>query len=156
VRNYRIALIGAGGLLLAFGAFRLVTQLDHGDLFALAAWMVVAVVLHDGVVAPLTAGVGVVLTRVPPRARRYVQGVLIAGALITVIAIPLIRRRNTQPEIKAILLRDYAGNLALLLGLTVAVGVVLYLARVVRERNGTTDPDLPTGARREPTAEEQA
>jgi len=96
--------------------------------------MVVAVALHDGVIAPLTAGVGVVVTRVPPRARRYVQGVLIAGALITVIAIPLIRRRNTQPAVKAILLRDYAGNLALLLGLIVAVGVVLYLARVFRDR----------------------
>jgi hypothetical protein len=134
VRKYRIALIVAGALLLSFGAFRLVTKLDHGDLFVLGIWLVTAVVLHDLVIAPATVGVGVVLTRVPPRARRYVQGVLIVGALITVIAIPLIRRRNTQPAIKAILLRDYAGNLALLLGLTVAVGVALYLARVLRDR----------------------
>ena len=134
MRTYRIALIAAGGLLLAFGAFRLVTQLDHSDLVALAGWLVVAVLLHDLVIAPLTVGTGVVLTRVPPRARRYVQGVLIVGAMITVVAIPLIRRRNTQPAIKAILLRDYAGNLALLLGLTVAIGLVLYLARVFRDR----------------------
>ena len=134
MRKYRIALIVAGALLLAFGAFRLVTQLDHGDLFVLAVWLVMAVVLHDLVVAPATVGAGVALTLVPPRARRYVQGVLVVGALVIVIAIPLIRRRNTQPAIKAILLRDYAGNLALLLGLIVAVGVVLYLARVFRDR----------------------
>ncbi len=134
MRKYRIALIAAGGLLLAFGVFRLVTQLDHGDLFVLGVWLVMAIVLHDFVVAPVTVGTGLALTHVPPRARRYVQGVLIAGALVTVIAIPLIRRRNTQPAIKAILLRDYAGNLALLLGLIVAVGVVLYLARVFRDR----------------------
>jgi hypothetical protein len=140
VRKYRIALIVAGALLLSFGAFRLVTKLDHGDLFVLGVWLVMAVVLHDFVVAPATVGVGVALTRVPPRARRYVQGVLIVGALITVIAIPLIRRRNTQPAIKAILLRDYAGNLALLLGLTVAVGVVLYLARVLRDRAAERPP----------------
>ncbi len=155
MRKYRIALIAAGGLLLAFGVFRLVTQLPHGDLFALVAWLVVAVALHDGVIAPLTVGVGSVLTLVPPRARRYVQGVLVAGALITVIAIPLIRRRNTQPAVKAILLRDYAGNLALLLGLTVAVGVVLYLVRVAREQSSRTmSPELPAGSRREPTADE--
>ena len=140
MRKYRIALIVAGALLLAFGAFRLVTQLDHGDLFVLAVWLVMAVVLHDLVVAPATVGAGVALTLVPPRARRYVQGVLVVGALVTVIAIPLIRRRNTQPAIKAILLRDYAGNLALLLGLIVAVGVVLYLARVFRDRRPTPLP----------------
>ena len=140
MRKYRIALIAAGALLLAFGAFRLVTQLDHGDLFVLAVWLVMAVVLHDLVVAPATVGAGVALTLVPPRARRYVQGVLVVGALVTVIAIPLIRRRNTQPAIKAILLRDYAGNLALLLGLIVAVGVVLYLARVFRDRRPTPLP----------------
>ena len=62
--------------------------------------------------------------------------------MFTVIAIPLIRRRDTQPAIKAILLRDYAGNLALLLGLTVAVGVVLYLARVFRDREDDRPPPV--------------
>jgi hypothetical protein len=150
VRKYRIALIVAGALLLSFGAFRLVTKLDHGDLFVLGVWLVVAVVLHDFVIAPASVGAGVALTRVPPRARRYVQGVLIVGALITVIAIPLIRRRNTQPAIKAILLRDYAGNLALLLGLTVAVGVALYLARVLRDR--AAEPPPSEDFEREPEA----
>ena len=37
--------------------------------------------------------------------------------------------------VKAILQRDYAGNLALLLGLTAAVAVVLYAVRVVRDRS---------------------
>ncbi len=135
MRPYRIGLAVAGGLLLALGAFRLVTELASGDLVVLALWLVVAVVLHDLVIAPLTVGVGLTLTRVPPRARRYVQGALIAGALITVIAIPLIHRRDTQPVVKAILQRDYAGNLALLLGLTAAVAVVLYAVRVIRDQS---------------------
>ena len=121
MRKYRIALCTAGALLLGFGAFRLVTKLDHSNLFALALWLVAAVMIHDLVIAPLTVGTGVLLTHVPPRARRYLQGGLLVGALITVIAIPLINRRDTQPEVKAILLRNYAGNLALLLGLVVGV-----------------------------------
>jgi hypothetical protein len=132
VRKYRIALAVAGGLLLTFGVFRLVTKLDAGDLFALVLWLAAAVALHDGLVAPITVGTGVVLTHVPPRARRYLQGGLMVGALITVIAIPLIMRRGTQPESKAILLRDYAANLSLLLGMTAAVALVLYAIRVLR------------------------
>jgi hypothetical protein len=139
VRKYRIALGLSGGLLLTFGAFRLVTQLDPRDLFVLAMWLAAAVVLHDCVIAPITVGTGVALTRVPPRSRRYLQGALLIGALITVIAIPLIGRRGTQPASKAILLRDYAPNLALLLGMTAAIALVLYAFRVLRE-------DRPTDA----------
>jgi hypothetical protein len=144
VGKYRVALIAAGGLLLAFGAFRLVTHLDRSDLVALATWMIVAVVLHDFVIAPATVGTGVLLTHVPPRARRYLQGALIVGALITVIAIPLIGRRDTLPAVKAILLRDYAANLALLLGLTVGVALLLYVVRVVHDRLAAdeTGPDV--------------
>ncbi len=144
MRPYRIALCAAGGLLLAFGLFRLVTKLDLPDLWALLLWLVVAVAIHDGVVAPLTAGVGVTLTRVPARARRYVQGALVVGAMLTVIAVPLIKRRDTQPSVKALVLRDYGGNLALLLGLVVAVALLLYAARVLRERGGQGERAEPT------------
>jgi hypothetical protein len=142
VRKYRIALGMAGGLLLTFGAFRLVTELDAGDLFALVLWLAAAVALHDGLIAPITVGTGVALTRVPPRARRYLQGALLVGALITVIAIPLIARRGTQPESKAILLRDYATNLSLLLGMTAAVAVALYALRVLRHQRPAGAPPL--------------
>jgi hypothetical protein len=139
MRPYRIALVVTGSLLFTLGVFRLVTGLAAGDLVALMLWLVVAVALHDVVIAPLTVGVGLTLTRLPARARRYVQGALVVGALITVVALPLIHRRNSQPTVKAILLRDYAGNLALLLGLTAAVALVLYAARVFRD-GGDTDP----------------
>lgn len=138
MRSYRIALGLAGGLLVTFGLFRLVTELDTGDLVVLGVWLAAAVALHDGLIAPITVGTGVALTRIPPRARRYLQGGLIVGALITVIAVPLIGRQDTQPAAKALLLRDYTANLFLLLGLTAAVAVVLYVLRVLRHaRPGT-------------------
>ncbi len=133
--KYRIALAVPGIALLAFGVFRLLTELEGGDLLALALWLGAAVALHDGLVAPVTVGTGLLLTRVPPRPRRYLQGALLVGALITVIAIPLIGREDTQPRSKAILLRDYAGNLTLLLALTAAVALVLYALRVVRDQS---------------------
>ena len=141
MRKYRLTLAAIGALLITFGAFRLVTQLDSGNLIALGLWLVVAVALHDGLIAPVTVGTGYAVSIVPPRFRRYIQGALIAGALITVIAIPLIARRGTQPESKAILLRDYAANLSLLLGMTAAVALVLYALRVLRDRR-PIDPRL--------------
>jgi hypothetical protein len=140
VRTYRIALGVAGGLLATFGVFRLITNLETSDLIALVLWLVAAVALHDGLIAPITVSTGVALTRVPPRARRYLQGGLIVGALITVIAIPLIARRGTQPASKAILLRDYAGNLSLLLGMTLAAALALYGLRLLRHSRPTEVP----------------
>ena len=134
MRKYRIALGVAGALLLTFGVFRLVTELDAGNLFVLGVWLVAAIAIHDGLIAPITVGTGVALTFVPSRSRRYLQGGLIVGALITVIAVPLIGRQGTQPEAKAILLRDYGANLALLLGLAAAIALVLYALRVLRDQ----------------------
>lgn len=130
----RTALGVAGVALIAFGLFRLLTDLDPGDLVVLGVWLLVAVLIHDGVVAPATVGVGVALTRLPARGRRYVQGGLIVGALVTVLALPLINREGTQPAAESLLMRDYAANLALLLGLVAAVAAVLYAARVIRDR----------------------
>ncbi|MEO7352637.1 MAG: hypothetical protein ABIR34_05075 [Marmoricola sp.] len=140
MRKYRIALGLAGGLLLSFGVFRLVTELDPSDLFVLVVWLAAAVALHDGLIAPIIVGTGVALTGVPPRARRYLQGALLVGALITVVAIPLIGRQGTQPASKAILLRDYAANLSLLLGMTAAVALVLYALRVLRHEGPAGAP----------------
>ena len=134
MRKYRIALGVAGALLSTFGVFRLVTELDTGDLFVLGVWLAAAVALHDGLIAPITVGTGVALTGVPPRARRYLQGGLLVGALITVIAVPLIGRQGTQPASKAILLRDYAANLSLLLGMTAALALVFYALRMLRDQ----------------------
>ena len=142
MRNYRIALGVAGGLLLTFGVFRLVTELDAGDLLVLLVWLIAAVALHDGLIAPITVGSGIALAAVPPRGRRYLQGALLAGALITVIAIPLIGRQGTQPESKAILLRDYTANLALMLGMTAALALALYALRVLREQEPAGAPPV--------------
>jgi hypothetical protein len=147
--KYRIGLGIAGGLLLTFGLFRLVTELDTADLLVLGLWLGAAVALHDGLIAPITVGTGVALTRVPPRGRRYVQGALIVGALITIIAIPLIARHDTQPASKAILLRDYTVNLSLLLGMTATAALILYGLRVRR------DPEPGEAAAEDAAAEDK-
>lgn len=135
MRRVRLALGTAGVLLVLFGVFRFVTEVPVGDLVVLALWLAGAIVLHDGILSPTVVSVGAAISRVvPPRARRYLQAALVMGAVVTIIAIPLIFRRGSQPKSKAILQQNYGGNLTLLLGIIAAVTLVAYAVRVARER----------------------
>ena len=71
---------------------------------------------------------------VPDRGRRYLQVALIMIALITMITLPMIFLRGSQPEAKALLLRNYGANLILIMAIIVIVSLILYAIRVVRDR----------------------
>ena len=135
----------AGAGLALFGVFRLLTEIPALSLLGLAGWLVAALVLHDGMLAPLTAAVGAVLTRhVPPRLRRYLSGGLVTAAAVTVIALPLIARAGSQPPQKALLRQNYAVNLAILLGLVAGGAAVLYLLRVLRDHRASDTNGRPS------------
>ncbi len=88
----------------------------------------------DGVLMPVIAIIGFVLTMlVAPRARRYVQGGLIAAAMVTLIAIPLIHRQGQAQPGQALLTQDYAAHLFTLLGLIAAATVIAYAIRFTRD-----------------------
>ena len=133
MRAWRIALPTAGVLLGLYGVFRLLTNVGFMELLILAAWLIAAVVIHDGLLSPAVVTVGWFLARrVPPRARRYLQGLLVVGGLLTVIAIPLMLRRDSQPPSKAMLQQNYGGNLTILLALAAALTLLLYAIQVAR------------------------
>ena len=132
----RIPLGIAGILLGLFGVFRLLTQVPPFPLVILALWLVGALVIHDGILSPVVVGVGWAIARVvPPRARRYLQGALIMAALVTVIAIPMIYRRDSQPRSKSMLLQNFGLNLTLLIGIIAALSLLAYAVRVARDHS---------------------
>jgi hypothetical protein len=139
VKAWRIILVIAGVGLGLFGIFRLGTEIPLANLGWLLVWLAVAVAIHDGLLSPFVVGLGWLLRRlVPDRARRYLQFALIVSGLVTVIAIPLIYLRGSQPVAKALLLRNYGANLALVLGLITVVTLVVYAVRVARARPPST------------------
>jgi hypothetical protein len=134
----RLVLGTAGILLGLFGVFRLATQVPVGDLVILAVWLIGALIIHDGILSPIVVGIGATIARfVPPRARRYLQAGLIAAAIVTVIAIPMIYRRGSQPRSKAILQQNYGANLTVLIGVVAAVTLLLYAVRIARDQAAT-------------------
>ena len=145
MKAWRIAFAASGILLGLFGVFRLLTEVPIANLVVLAGWMIGAVIIHDGILSPAVIAVGWFVTRtVPARARRYVQGGLIAGGLITVVAIPLILRAGQEPASKAILRQNFGGNLTILLGLVAAASLLLYALRVARDGRGVAGTPAPS------------
>jgi hypothetical protein len=138
VKAWRILLAVAGIALGAFGVFRLVTEIAPHSLLILAVWLVAALIIHDALLAPSVVGVGWLLRRfVPDRGRRYLQIALIMIALVTVIAVPMIFLRGSQPAVKALLLRNYGANLIMIIGIIAVLSLILYGVRVVRDRSTT-------------------
>jgi hypothetical protein len=138
VKASRIVLAVAGIALGAFGVFRLVTEIAPHSLLILTVWLVAALIIHDALLAPSVVGVGWLLRRfVPDRGRRYLQIALIMIALVTVIAVPMIFLRGSQPAVKALLLRNYGANLIMIIGIIAVLSLILYGVRVVRDRSTT-------------------
>lgn len=130
----RIALGVVGVVALGYGAGRLLLGLPVATLLVLGAWLLVVLLLHHGVLQPAVLAVGAALHRLPDRARGFVQACVIMIGAVTVIALPLLLRRGTQPPAKAMLLQHYELNLAVLVaiitvGTLIAYGVARSRAR---------------------------
>ena len=133
MKAWRVILATSGLLLLAFGVFRLATEVPLANLIWIALWMAGAIIIHDGVLSPTVVGLGWLLRRhVPDRPRRYLQFALIMAALVTVVALPMIFLRGSQPVVKAMLLRNYGANLSLILGFVAVATLAVYAVRVAR------------------------
>ncbi|MFF3459044.1 hypothetical protein ACFYXH_32965 [Streptomyces sp. NPDC002730] len=123
----RIVTGGVGLALMAVGASLLVTG---GQLKDVALWLAGAIVLHDGVVAPLVLGTGLLLAAVP--ARGTVRGALVVAGCLTVIALPVLLRPGA-PKNASVLPLDYLRNwLIALAAVAVLTGVLLVGMRVLR------------------------
>jgi hypothetical protein len=133
---WRIGLAASGIAVAVYGFGRLFTEIPAHSLTLLAAWLIAAVLIHDGLLSPVVIAVGWTLHRlVPPRGRRYLQAALIMSALVTIVAVPMIYRANRQPPSKAILRQNFGQNLALLLAVIAVATLVLYAIQVARDRS---------------------
>ena len=138
---WRIILMTSGTVVGLFGALRLLVGTPVTNLLVLAAWMIGAVVIHDGILAPVVVAVGWAVGRVvPARARRYLQAFLVSGGLVTIVAVPLVARRGTQETAKAILQQNYGAHLTLLLGLLAAGSLLTYAAQVAADQRHARPP----------------
>jgi hypothetical protein len=136
MKIWRIILAVMGIGLATYGISLLWTEIPRRTLVLLALWLIGALIIHDGLLSPAVVGVGVALRRyIPDRRRRYLQFALIMGAMVTVIAVPMIYRAQTHPPAKALLLQDFGINLTVLLAAIGGGTLIAYAIRVARDRS---------------------
>ncbi|KQX14986.1 hypothetical protein ASC82_05480 [Streptomyces sp. Root431] len=93
-------------------------------------WLAGALVLHDGVFAPLVLAVGLLL--VGERYRGVLRGALITAGGLVLVTLPLLVRPGEPPNPSALPL-PYGRNLAIVLVVVAAVAGVSILVRRGRD-----------------------
>lgn len=107
-----LGVTGAG--LVIYGLLGVPTQLGTAQLVGLLIWMALAILLHDGVVVPLSTLAGAGLTRIgsrlKPASAAILRGALMTGAVVSLITGTLLKAQSEARTISA-LEGDYAANL---------------------------------------------
>ncbi|MFD8008824.1 hypothetical protein [Streptomyces sp. NPDC058955] len=130
---------GAGCLglvLIGIGAWRVA---DQPDPLGVLVWLAGAVVLHDGIIAPLVLVVGLSLVGRPERG--VLRGALVVAGSLVLITLPLLLRPGEPPNPSALPL-PYGRNLVVVLAAVAVVTVAVILVRRWRRRpQRSTDDD---------------
>jgi hypothetical protein len=135
-RRVQQALIGVGLLLLAIGGLVLVMDVAAKNYPGLLIWFVGALVLHDGILAPIIFGVSLLLRRagkrIPFVVLLIIQGAVVVAAITTLLVFPEIMKQGIGTGNATLLPLNYgAGLIGLYVGLAiVTAGVVAVYLRV--------------------------
>lgn len=133
----RLAIGALGVGMGAFGTLRFL-QLDFEDIVNAVLWLAAGVLIHDAVIAPLTIGLTLLLTRaVPAAARKQVAVALVVLATVTVTAFPVLGRFGERPDNPTILPRNYLAGWVVFAVLVFLVTLVASpLGRLLRRGRG--------------------
>ena len=126
-----------GGLGIAAAAYGVLLLLDLGvdNLVAAATWLVGGVAIHDGLLAPLTVGAGVLLVRSRHLTGAAVTGLVVLGT-VTLVAVPVLGRFGARPDNPTLLDRNYVLGWLALATLTVLYVAVAAVAVRLRSKGG--------------------
>jgi hypothetical protein len=118
--------VGGGIAVLAFGAWQLATVGPPAQAVEAVLWLGAVLLLHDGLLSPLAAGAGTLLSRHGRRDARWAAVVpvlatgLSVGAVLLLVALPALLGPGAGDN-ATVLPRPYARGLLTLLGLDAAV-----------------------------------
>ncbi|MEV0029605.1 hypothetical protein [Nocardia sp. NPDC050793] len=130
-------LLALTGAALLWYAITLLLDFGTQDLISIALWFAAGILLHDAVLAPLSAIVGLSARRILPRPWWAAAA---CGAVCTVtlmlIATPVLGRGHAVPANPTILDRNYPIGLAILLTI---IWLLVLAVTATHRRKPTTD-----------------
>ncbi|MCU1514488.1 MAG: hypothetical protein JWO10_1578 [Microbacteriaceae bacterium] len=141
VRRWQIGLLLLGLALLAVGGVVLLQEVSPKRYLGILLWFAGALIIHDGIIAPLVFLASVVMrktaARVPAVVIAIVQGALVIGGIITLIVLPEIVKKSLGTLSSSILPQDYALHLGVfwvVLIVLAGLAVAFYLAMFARRQ----------------------
>ncbi|WP_146069414.1 hypothetical protein [Cryobacterium sp. Y11] len=146
MRNIRLVLVGGGVLLMAWGALVMFDSVRPARIPGVALWIAAAIVLHDGIVAPIVLAGGIALRRAGRRITGtvvvIVQSGIVVGSIVSLIAVPTLVAKNFAPANPTVLPLNYGLNLGIFWVVLAAVTVGLSVWAFLRGRHpAETFPD---------------
>jgi hypothetical protein len=130
IRRVQQGLVALGLVLLAIGAVVLLLDVSAKSYPGLLIWFAGALVLHDGILAPVIFGVSLLLRRagkrIPFTVLLIIQGAVVVGAIATLLVFPEILKQGIGTGNATLLPLNYgAGLIGLYAGLAVVTAVVV-------------------------------
>ncbi|MFZ7089176.1 hypothetical protein [Curtobacterium sp. RRHDQ10] len=147
IRVARIVLVWVGVLVLAFGAYTMVTTLKPARIGGLATWLLGAVILHDAILSPFIVLVGLQLRRAGRSLRTWVlvvvQAAIVVGAVLAVTVLPEIGAQHHGAKNPTVLPFDYTVRFLVVEAvLAVVVVVALVVGRGLARRARRSGPTV--------------
>lgn len=140
MRATRAALIALGAVVVLYGAWLMVRDQSVSQLLQVVVWAAAAVIIHDGLLAPVAFGVGwLVQRRLPRNLAAPVAIVAILVGTIAVAAFAVLAGKHDGGANATLLDRSYPLGLVLLTAVAaagVALGTVAQRVGRVRKVRG--------------------
>lgn len=131
--RWRLGLGVFGVAMLGLAAVVFVGEVPVARYPGVAAWLVGALIVHDGIIAFAVAAVGLLLRRArwSPITTSIVGGSAVVGAIVALVVVPIVVKDSIGTANPTVLPLDYLANL---LWFELGVVVVAVVATVVARR----------------------
>jgi hypothetical protein len=136
VKLARVILITVGVLVLILGIVVLFETNTLKKIAGLASWLILALIVHDGIIAGITFATALTLRKagkkVPTVVLAIVQGALVIAAVFAIVVVPAIYKKSIGAKNPTVLPLDYGPNLLVfwaVLAALAGIGIALYLVR---------------------------
>lgn len=138
----RIVLVVVGVLVIAFGAYVMVTTVRPNRIWGLATWLLGAVILHDAILSPFVVAVGLLLRRTGRTLQVWalvvVQAVVVLGSVLALVVLPEIAAKAHGTKNDTVLPFDYGLRLLVVEGVLALLVVAVLVAALRRRRTATS------------------
>ncbi|MCW2748888.1 MAG: hypothetical protein JWP10_2030 [Nocardioidaceae bacterium] len=123
------------GVAVGLNGLWLMRDFDFDQLRSIVIFLAAGLVIHDGILAPLTIAVCFVASRVLPAATQKPAAIaLVVWGTITVVALTVLSRMGGKPDNDTILNRPYWAAWLILTAVVLAATVAATLIRPHRSR----------------------